>query len=91
MPNIETYYLVDFENVNDAGLACSNQLGNHDHILIFSTKNAPKISIESLSTFNSIDFSSYNIPIGKQSVILLLPLFLNIMVANVFRIMFIMS
>ena len=25
MPNIETYYLVDFENVNDAGLACSNQ------------------------------------------------------------------
>lgn len=68
MPNIETYYLVDFENVNDAGLACSNQLGNHDHILIFSTKNAPKISIESLSTFNSIDFSSYNIPVGKQSV-----------------------
>ena len=68
MPNIETYYLVDFENVNDAGLACSNQLGNHDHIHIFSTKNAPKISIESLSTFNSVDFSSYNIPVGKQSL-----------------------
>ncbi len=68
MPNIETYYLIDFENVNDAGLACQNQLGSHDHIHIFSTKNAPKISIESLENFNNIDFNSHIIPAGKQSL-----------------------
>lgn len=45
MPNIETYYLIDFENVNDAGLACQNQLGKHDHIHIFSTKNAYALPI----------------------------------------------
>lgn len=68
MPNIETYYLIDFENVNDAGLSCSNQLGSHNHIHIFSTKNAPKISIESLTTFNGVDFYSHIIPAGKQSL-----------------------
>lgn len=68
MPNIETYYLIDFENVNDAGLACQNQLGNHDHIHIFSTKNASKISIESLENFNNIDFNSHIIPAGEQSL-----------------------
>lgn len=68
MPNIETYYLIDFENVNDAGLACQNQLGSHDHIHIFSTKNAPKISIESLENFNNIDFNSHIVPAGKQSL-----------------------
>lgn len=68
MPDIETYYLIDFENVNNAGLACSKQLGSHDHIHIFSTKNAPNISIESLTTFNDTDFYSHIIPTGKQSL-----------------------
>lgn len=68
MPSIETHYLIDFENVNDAGLACKNQLGRHDHIHIFSTKNAPKISIEILENFNNIDFNSHIIPAGKQSL-----------------------
>ena len=68
MSNIETYYLIDFENVNDAGLACSNQLGSHDHIHIFSTKNAPKIGIKSLTNFNDADFYSHIIPAGNQSL-----------------------
>lgn len=68
MPDIETYYLIDFENVSDAGLTCSNQLGSHDHIHIFSTKNAPKISLESLTAFNNIDFCSHVVPAGKQSL-----------------------
>lgn len=68
MPIIETYYLIDFENVNEDGLCCSNNLGNHDHIHIFSTKNAPKINIESLENFNNIDFNSHLIPAGKQSL-----------------------
>lgn len=68
MTKMETYYLIDFENVNNAGLVCKNQLGDHDHIHIFSTKNAPKISIESLENFNNIDFNSHVIPAGKQSL-----------------------
>ena len=40
MSNVETYYLIDFENVNNAGLICSRHLDYHDHIHIFSTKNA---------------------------------------------------
>lgn len=38
MSDIETYYLIDFENVNHAGLSCSGKLTGHDHIHIFSTK-----------------------------------------------------
>lgn len=37
MANIETYYLVDFENVNEKGLESSDELGEHDHICIFYT------------------------------------------------------
>lgn len=38
MANIETYYLVDFENVNEKGLESSDELGEHDHIYIFILK-----------------------------------------------------
>lgn len=68
MSIIETYYLVDFENVNEAGLFCSKDLGSHDHIHIFSTENAPKISIETLSAFNSTEHISHIVPAGKQSL-----------------------
>ena len=68
MPIIETYYLIDFENVNEYDLFCSNNLGSHDHIHIFSTENAPKISIETLSSFNSTEHFSHIVPAGKQSL-----------------------
>lgn len=68
MSEIETYYLIDFENVNNAGVACKNQLGSHDHIHIFFTKNTPTISTESLESFNNIDWNSHVIPAGKQSL-----------------------
>ena len=68
MSNVETYYLIDFENVNNAGLICSRHLDYRDHIHIFSTKNAPKISIEILSNFHSVDYSFHCLPAGKQSL-----------------------
>lgn len=68
MPNIETYYLIDFENVNEDDLFCSNDLESHDHIYIFSTENAPKISIETLSSFNSTEHFAYMVPSGRQSL-----------------------
>lgn len=68
MSNIETHYLIDYENVNEEGLTISNQLGSHDHIHLFFTKNASKISLESLKNLNNIDFQLHTVPAGKQSL-----------------------
>lgn len=68
MSENQTYYLIDFENVNEAGLSNTGNLTKHDHIHIFSTKNAPKISIKTLAAFNDIDFNSHIIPAGNQSL-----------------------
>lgn len=65
---IETYYLIDFENVHEDGLTCSRKLTRHDHIHIFSTTNAPKISFEKLASFNYAEQFSHIIPAGKQSL-----------------------
>lgn len=64
----ENFYLIDFENVHETGLSCSRELNTHDHIHIFSTENAPKISLEPLIVFNSSDLESHIIPAGKQSL-----------------------
>lgn len=68
MSFVETYYLIDYENVHEDGLLGSENLTNHDHIYLFSTKNAPKISIKKLTSFNSTDLSSFVIPVGNQSL-----------------------
>lgn len=68
MSDIETYYLVDFENVNEEGLSCSKKLKDNNHIHIFSTKNAPKISFDTLTSFNSIELCSHIVPAKKQSL-----------------------
>ncbi|MBD5444202.1 MAG: hypothetical protein HDR29_01490 [Lachnospiraceae bacterium] len=65
---IETYYLIDFENVHEDGMICSKKLTHHDHIHIFSTTNAPKISLEKLASFNCAEQFSHVIPAGKQSL-----------------------
>lgn len=68
MHDIETYYLVDFENVNEEGLSCSSKLKSNNHIHIFSTINAPKISFDTLTSFNSIELCSHIVPAKKQSL-----------------------
>lgn len=68
MPTVETYYLIDFENVKEDGLSCSAKLGSHDHVHIFSTENTPKISFKTLSAFNSTEVCSHIVPAGKQSL-----------------------
>lgn len=68
MPALETHYLIDFENVHEAGLSGAEKLGGQDHIHLFSTKNAPSISFEALAQFNSSNFSVHVIPDGNQSL-----------------------
>ena len=68
LSNLETYYLIDFENVHEEGLSGSDNLGAHDHIHIFSTQNAPKISFKELALLNSTEHFSHIIPAGRQSL-----------------------
>lgn len=68
MSAIETYYLIDFENVHEDGLSGSGNLGKHDHVFLFSTKNTPKISFEKLPGFNNTKLVFYEVPAGKESL-----------------------
>lgn len=43
---METFYLVDFENVHNAGLENIDSLKKTDHVHIFSTENAQNIRMD---------------------------------------------
>jgi len=64
---VNTYYLIDFENVNSAGLAGCEKLTDSDHIIIFFTKNAMKISMAEIADHGSSILEMIEIPAGKQS------------------------
>ena len=68
MAEIETYYLIDFENVKEDNLLGGEKLGACDQVHIFSTENVPKISIRLLSVFNSTKVFSHVVAVGKQSL-----------------------
>lgn len=68
MPSVETYYLIDFENVNEDGLSGAEKLGGCDHVDLFFTENVPKISIEKFTNLNRTDLSAHKIPVGNQSL-----------------------
>ena len=54
--------------MHEEGLSGSDKLGAHDHIHIFSTQNAPKISFKELALLNSTEHFSHIIPAGRQSL-----------------------
>lgn len=68
MTQTRTHYLIDFENVHEEGLSGSETLGGNDYVHLFSTRNAPKISIQKLTSFNAVNLYSHAIPAGKQSL-----------------------
>lgn len=68
MSSIETYYLIDFENVNDEGLNGSNTLGKHDHVHLFYTDHAKRISLDTLNMDSSCKFSIHKVPASKNSL-----------------------
>lgn len=65
---IETYYLIDYENVTSAGLAGCEKLNNLDHIVIFFTANAKKIDMTEIANHRAADLKMIEVPAGKQSV-----------------------
>lgn len=64
---IETYYLIDYENVNSDGLEGCDKLGSTDHIIIFFTQNAKKIDMSDIADHGDADIEMYEVPAGKQS------------------------
>lgn len=64
---METYFLVDFENVNNSGIENMDALTNNNHVHIFTTKNASNIHRDT-STKKGLDIKKHIVPVGKQSV-----------------------
>lgn len=64
---IETYYLIDYENVNIDGLEGCGTLGKSDHIIIFFTQNAKRIDMSEIANHGEADIEMYEVPAGKQS------------------------
>lgn len=64
---IETYYLIDYENVGSDGLSGCDQLKKTDHIMIFFTKNAKKIDMSEIANHGDAELEMIEVPAGKQS------------------------
>ena len=67
MREIETFYLIDYENVNSDGLAGCDKLTKTDHIIIFFTKNAMKINMSEIANHGDAELDMIEVPVGKQS------------------------
>ena len=67
MATIETYYLIDFENVHGDGLAGGEKLKKTDHVVIFFTDNARNIDMTDLSKLGEASKDTIKVPDGKQS------------------------
>ncbi len=67
MVDIETFYLIDYENVHGDGLSGCQDLGKTDHIVIFFTQNAKNIDMSDISNHGSADLDMIEVPAGKQS------------------------
>lgn len=65
---MDTYYLVDFENVRSLGLDGCEKTGKSDHIVIFFTKNADKIAMTVLTNHGQSDLKVMEVEAGKQSL-----------------------
>ena len=64
---METYYLIDYENVGGDGLAGCDKLKKTDHIIIFFTQNANKIDMREIANHGEAELRMIEVPAGKQS------------------------
>lgn len=64
---METFYLIDFENVHNEGMESIGTLTETDHVHIFYTENALNISLDIVLT-KGIDIVGHKIPVRKQSL-----------------------
>ena len=67
MVTIETYYLIDYENVHSDGLAGCNDLTKTDHVIIFFTENAKNIDMSEIFDHGDASLEMEKVPAGNQS------------------------
>lgn len=64
---METFYLIDFENVHNEGLKNIDSLTKNEHVHIFSTENALNIRMDIVFS-RGIDIKGHIVPVRKQSL-----------------------
>ena len=64
---METYYLIDFENVHGAGLTGCSSLKSTEHIVIFFTQNARVIDMRDIANHGEAALEMIEVPAGRQS------------------------
>ena len=65
---METYYLVDFENVNSKAISNCKNFDSKDHLVIFYTENAKSIDLDIINNHGNSELKSVKVPAKKQSV-----------------------
>ena len=65
---IDTYYLIDFENVGGNGILGCKGLKKTDHIHLFYTENAKKISLDFFEDHGEAELVIHKVPVRKQSL-----------------------
>lgn len=63
---MKIYYLIDFENVHNDGIANIENMTKSEHVHIFSTKNATNIRQDIIWMKN--DIQTHLVPVRKQSL-----------------------
>lgn len=66
LEKMKTIYLIDYENVGSDGLSCCEKLTDKDRIIIFFTKNAPKIDMTKISNLRKQMLDMIEVPTGKS-------------------------
>lgn len=64
---METYYLIDFENVGVHGFRGCDLLGNKDYIVVFYTDQAKRFDLDILNRHNAARLEINKVPPGNQS------------------------
>ena len=65
---METYYLVDFENVGSSGLTNCSGLTETGHIILFYTNNANKIDLNFINEHGGAELKTIRVPAKSQSI-----------------------
>ncbi len=64
---METFYLVDYENVGSGGVAKCSGLSKADHLHIFYTENSKKINLDIVDNHGDAVLETHKVPTGSQS------------------------
>ena len=78
---METFYLVDFENVHNEGLENIDSLSQTDHVHVFSTEKALNIRMDFVFS-KGVDIEGHIVPARKQSLDMHLVSYLGYLLAK---------